>query len=231
MSAYTRNKRWQEWNAGHRFVPQIQLIERYTRVGNILDVGCSDGLFLRTARARGWDTCGVELSQKSSEIARERHSLDIITGTLHSARFPDDHFGVVAIGHLLEHLSNPLDLLVKANRVLKDGGLIFIAVPLLDDQVYRLITLLPIRRLRNKIVKVMGAIDPPEHLITFSSYALARALEISGFTVLETVYYTRIRPFFMNKKSWLLGIVCSPLMRMLDSGLYGGVLARKVSRK
>lgn len=94
---------------------------RIARQGRLLDVGCAAGFFLAEARAH-YDVQGVELSTWSSAYARDRLGLSVHTGTLQQAALPSDHFDVVTMWDVIEHVSDPVPLLAEAARVLKPGG-------------------------------------------------------------------------------------------------------------
>jgi 2-polyprenyl-3-methyl-5-hydroxy-6-metoxy-1,4-benzoquinol methylase len=94
---------------------------RVPRQGRLLDVGCAAGFFLAEARAH-YEVQGVELSAWSSAYARERLGLPVLTGTLPEARLPADHFDVVTLWDVIEHVPEPVPLLAEAARVLKPGG-------------------------------------------------------------------------------------------------------------
>jgi SAM-dependent methyltransferase len=94
---------------------------RTTRSGRLLDVGCAAGFFLIEAR-NYFETQGVEISEFSSRIARERFGLDVVTGSLQDAKFTADSFDVITMWDVVEHLPDPKAVLVEASRVLKPGG-------------------------------------------------------------------------------------------------------------
>ena len=89
--------------------------------GRLLDVGCAAGFFLAEAR-RFYEVQGVELSTWSSAYARDRLGLPVFTGTLQDAQLPADHFEVVTLWDVIEHVPEPVPLLAEAARVLKPGG-------------------------------------------------------------------------------------------------------------
>ena len=94
---------------------------RVARAGRLLDVGCAAGFFLAEARAH-YEVQGVELSTWSSAYARDRLQLPVFTGTLMQAALPAEHFDVITLWDVIEHVPDPVPLLTEAARVLKPGG-------------------------------------------------------------------------------------------------------------
>jgi SAM-dependent methyltransferase len=99
------------------------------RAGRALDVGCGTGSQMDAARRLGWQVYGVEPSPAAAETARRTLGLCVVTGTLEAAAYPDEHFDVVSLSHVLEHLPDPVGTLVEVARVLRPGGLCLLAVP------------------------------------------------------------------------------------------------------
>lgn len=97
------------------------LAPRIARQGRLLDIGCAAGFFLAEAR-RWYEVQGVELSAWSSDYARQRFGLSVYSGTLQDARLPADHFDVLTLWDVIEHVPDPLPLLAEAARVMKPGA-------------------------------------------------------------------------------------------------------------
>ena len=76
----------------------------------------------------GWETCSMEPDIRSAQLARDA-GLDIYTGTLEQAAFPDIPFGVVVMLHVLEHVPDPVATLVEIVRILRPNDLLSLAVP------------------------------------------------------------------------------------------------------
>lgn len=96
---------------------------RAPQQGRLLDIGCAAGFFLAEAR-RHYDAQGVELSAWAAAQARERFGLRVCTGTLEQAALPADHFDLVTLWDVIEHVAAPVPLLAEAARVLRPGGLL-----------------------------------------------------------------------------------------------------------
>lgn len=94
----------------------------------LLDVGCSSGAFLLTARRLGYQVEGVEPSADAAQTARAA-GLTVFTGYLQQAQFPDATFDAITLIEIVEHLRDPLTLLQECARILKPGGVLLITTP------------------------------------------------------------------------------------------------------
>jgi SAM-dependent methyltransferase len=143
---------------------------RIPRQGRLLDVGCAAGFFLAEAQAH-YEVLGVELSTWSSAYARDRLKLPVATGTLQQAALPADHFDVVTLWDVIEHVPEPVPLLAEAARVLKPGGRLVLTT---GDW-------------GSAYAQARGAnwhlMTPPWHLTMFSRATLALAAQRAGLRV------------------------------------------------
>lgn len=156
-----------------REVERGMRVGRFTSsCGKVLDIGCATGNFLRILKNKGWQTFGIEPHVTYSDYAKEQ-GLDIFTGTLDEKEFGEEAFRVITLFHALEHLSNPLDSLLKIKRWLVPGGLCFIEVPNLNC----------LRRSMDKTY--YQAHFQENHNYIFSKHTLKRMLEEAGFKVLQ----------------------------------------------
>jgi 2-polyprenyl-3-methyl-5-hydroxy-6-metoxy-1,4-benzoquinol methylase len=129
----------QTWNAEKKYLPALAELKRLCpQGGRLLDVGCSIGQFLGLAREQGWDVEGVELNADAAEIARTDYGLTVHDRKLEEAGFPEDHFDVVTLWGVFEHLTDPNDMLRSIRRVLKKDGLALFFVPNGNSLIIRL---------------------------------------------------------------------------------------------
>ena len=93
--------------------------------GNLLDIGAGTGDFLLTAKQNGWETIGVEPSEKAKGIANGKG----IKFSDSTQDLESHSFDVITMWHVLEHVPN-LEIQIKElKRLVKPNGTIIIAVP------------------------------------------------------------------------------------------------------
>lgn len=95
-----------------------------------LDVGCGVGIMPRYLEFLGFESHGVEISAWAVEYARrELGQSRVFEGTVEHAGFPDAHFSLVTLVHVLEHLDDPVPTLKELHRILEPGGLLYVESP------------------------------------------------------------------------------------------------------
>ena len=94
----------------------------------ILDVGCGGGYLANFLAKKGHIVSGVDLSQKSLEIAKQTdtsHSVEYRRASAYELPYGEGTFDAVTAMDLLEHVEHPAQVIEEASRVLKKGGLFF----------------------------------------------------------------------------------------------------------
>ena len=108
---------------------QVELIKRYKKGTNLLDIGCGEAFFLFNASKAGYVAKGIELSQDAAAYAKSEFGLDVETKPLEELQLPENHFDVVTLWVVLEHVPHPLTILKEVHRILKPGGLLAVSTP------------------------------------------------------------------------------------------------------
>lgn len=95
----------------------------------LLDVGAADGLLSRQLTACGWRVTAIEGDPALAQ-AGARHCERMITVNL-DREIPvgEGPFDVIVYGDILEHLVDPLRVLVELDRSLAPSGFVVISVP------------------------------------------------------------------------------------------------------
>lgn len=149
--------------------------DSYRQSNRLLDVGCGQGTLMAAARRGGWQVEGVEVSRSAVEFLRKK-GFQVYHGKL-TAAFPAHSFDVVTASELLEHVSEPLELLDEIVRILRPGGLFWATTP----------------HGRGVSAKLLGAqwtvVSPPEHLHLFSVKGMKFLLEKAGFSSVKIRTY------------------------------------------
>ncbi len=166
----------------------LDIIEKLSEKGNLLDVGCATGEFLEVAKKRGWTPCGIEISEYGSNICRQK-GLNVNRGILSEAVLPEKYFDVVTALDVLEHTPDPYKELLIANRLLKEGGLMCLSLPNFGS-------------LRAMIERKdwWAFYSSREHIYFFTPKTITALLKKTGFTViyLRTACIDITLSFFLN---------------------------------
>jgi SAM-dependent methyltransferase len=118
----------------------LEKVERFAPRGRLLDVGPWVGFLLAEARERGYEECiGIEPSLFASEYARTQLGLDVRTEDLFSADLPQDHFDIVVMGDVLEHLTRAGEALNRIAGLLRPDGVLVLLLPDAGSRVARLL--------------------------------------------------------------------------------------------
>jgi 2-polyprenyl-3-methyl-5-hydroxy-6-metoxy-1,4-benzoquinol methylase len=91
-----------------------------------LDVGCGGGVVVQAFKSMGWESVGIDPSEKAIESGR-RLGLDLRTVGIGSPELGD--FDLVTALHVLEHTYSPQKFLRDAGHRLKENGYFILEVP------------------------------------------------------------------------------------------------------
>jgi len=138
---------------------------------DLLDVGCGSGTLLGLLKQRGFRVMGVDFSAEAARVAEVENGVQVVVGSLGEARFPDQSFDVVTLFHVMEHVTNPREVLAEVFRILRPGGAIVLQVPNIDSWQFKLFG-----------GKWYG-LDIPRHVIDYSKDAILKLLADAGFAV------------------------------------------------
>jgi 2-polyprenyl-3-methyl-5-hydroxy-6-metoxy-1,4-benzoquinol methylase len=139
-----------------------------------LEVGPGQGLDLRSLRSLGWQAVGLDADPAAATTASSVSGCEVRVGTLLTAEFPREHFALIYMNHVLEHLAHIRDSLRRCLDLLSDSG--------------RLVMVLPnpkaLTALRYGLHSCVW--DPPRHLVLPSHAAITTLLKDVGFTQVRT---------------------------------------------
>lgn len=207
---------WRRLERRYATFKRIRLIQsRLKKKGRMLDVGCATGNFLAALRRQGWEGYGVETNAGAAAYARERFGLTVFTGELEAASFPDQHFDLVVLWDVLEHLHQPRQVLLETARIARPGGSLLLVLPNPDSLEAHLFG------------RYWAGWDVPRHLHIFPAAVVAQLLDETNWQMREIVCITgRAWLFNLSLHHWLEDRISSRRVRQLILKLAGSLPAR-----
>ncbi len=154
-----------------RFGPSVTG-RRPRRGGHVLEVGFGAGVALERLSHRGWQVHGLEIADGPVRAATKRiPSGGFSVGTIETTSFPPESFELILLYHVLEHLADPLESLIRLSGWLEPGGTIVVAVPNRSSLT---------RRLTGSL---WYGYRMPEHLAMYDPRTLTSAFRLAGLRV------------------------------------------------
>ncbi len=143
--------------------------------GKLFDVGCSTGFFMLIAKKLGFETYGMEASEKAVKIAKDKFKLKVVEAFSFND-LPQDYRGpydVITAFEVLEHVEDPMSFLKDIFSFLKDGGILILSCP-------------PFYKFENlakgyRKFKWWYGDYPPNHVTRWKLWTLHYALKKVGF--------------------------------------------------
>jgi len=150
---------------------KLQMIERFGRKNKrLLDVGAGTGDFLLSAKKRGWEIMGVEPNHDARMRSREK-KIELLSAM---EVLPGEKFQVITLWHVLEHLPDLENQVLKLVWHLEENGTMVIAVPnfnSFDAKHYQ---------------EFWAAYDVPRHLWHFSKSSIEKLFLKHGLKIVKT---------------------------------------------
>jgi 2-polyprenyl-3-methyl-5-hydroxy-6-metoxy-1,4-benzoquinol methylase len=136
--------------------------------GRLLEVGCGNGSMLKSMQDLGWEVQGVDRDPRAVQYAKEQ-GLNVGLGTLETQAKKANDFDAVIMSHVIEHVHNPLSLLIECHRILKECGRLVLVTPNGKSWGHKLFH------------EAWRGLEPPRHLHVFTPSALQALAEKAGF--------------------------------------------------
>ncbi len=158
-----------------------KLLQRQTGLenGNLLDVGSGSGAFVNEMKANGWSVTGLEPDAGARKLAKELNDVEL-EETRRLFQLPAGSFDAITLWHVLEHVHDLRSYLQQLKSLLKEKGILFIAVPnytSTDAAVFK---------------EHWAAYDVPRHLWHFSPAAMKKLVDDAGMKI------TKYKPMWFD---------------------------------
>jgi len=111
----------------HNFISSFFLVYPFLRNKRVLDIGCSDGLYLKLF---GPESIGIEQIPELVSKAKS-FGLNVLHGNIISLlpKIDSESLPAVFFSHVMEHLDSPISSLREINRILTRGGSLVLGLP------------------------------------------------------------------------------------------------------
>ncbi|MFJ1473559.1 class I SAM-dependent methyltransferase [Capnocytophaga cynodegmi] len=189
---------------------KIRIISKYKKQKiQLLDIGAGTGDFvLSCEKQTNWKATGIEPNEKARQLA-EKKQIRLLENY---DDLKEKSFDVITLWHVLEHIPDLENEIQKINSLLKEDGILIVAVPNYkswDAQHYK---------------QFWAAYDVPRHLWHFSKTSIQKIFTPKGFQLLEIkpmlfdAFYVSIlsEQYKTGKKNFIKGFVNG-----MRSNLYG----------
>ncbi len=184
----------------------VQTIREFSSLEGaaVLDVGANTGVFLRLLQRYGCKLYGLEPSVEAAEFASKTPGIVMQNAVLEDAVLPEQHFDIITMWDVIEHLYHPRADLARLFSKLKPGGKIFITTHDVGDW----------------FAKVMGRHYPMlmyQHFFHFSKRTMSLMLQQTGFEIVG------LNAHF---KSWSVGYLHELLHKLWPRSKFSSLLRR-----
>jgi len=139
----------------------------------ILDYGSGTGVFLARCIKNNFNAFGYEPDDRAGNIAREKIGSDVMLSLQDIDNQQLEKFDMVTLWHVLEHIYDLDPAMKRFNRILRDKGMLVLALPnyeSFDASYYK---------------ELWGGYDVPRHLYHFNFNAIKVLAKKYGYVLLK----------------------------------------------
>ena len=102
-----------------------KIINKVTKPGKILDVGCAAGFLLQGFINKGWQGCGIEPNEHMIKIGNEEFGLNINRSSLEKFE-PAEKFDLISLIQVIGHLYDLHKSIENISKILSKEGLVLV---------------------------------------------------------------------------------------------------------
>ena len=178
--------------------------------GTLLDYGCGAGLFVEAASKAGWEALGLEPNLDARKVAKE---IGIkVEDPSYLSSMEKGSVNVITLWHVLEHLHDIESVIINLKSLLKQEGILVVAVPNIDSWD------------ADKYQENWAAYDAPRHLYHFTPLTIKMLFAKFGMSVVNT-YPMKFDSFYVSLLSEKKSILA--YFKAFINGLRSNLKAKK----
>ncbi|MGM0647961.1 MAG: class I SAM-dependent methyltransferase [Bacteroidota bacterium] len=172
---------------GYTVKQKYKVVRMFKPGRRILDIGCGTGELLNFFKESNWEVRGIEPDADARAFAKKEYDLPVDQEDALD-QMDDNSFDVITMWHVLEHVAGLNKRMRTIRRLLKDDGVVVIAVPnpeAFDAQYYG---------------KYWAAYDLPRHLYHFKKQDI-RKLAVKHQMFVKHVFPMKFDSFYVSMLS------------------------------
>ena len=214
---------------GHKYESYFKRVLAEVPNKRFLDVGSGAGISIGAAAKLGFAAMGVEPSAHAVELSRRTFNVPVTQGLLHQEDALPRDYGMLALWDVIEHVTDPEDLLRACHAHLASHGVLLLETPDESALLRRMVAF--VGKSGVPFLDFRKSIYYRAHRFYFSRRAMQRLLERCGYSNIRffaehTMFEKEIR------KKQLYGQVSAwkvPLLKLVFAVLHRlPVLANKM---
>lgn len=202
---------------------RLDLLRPFKSGGRLLEIGPWIGIFSANAQKSGFTVDAMEMSPEACAFLRNQLGIQTVTTNDVQAALADSDktYDAIVMWHSLEHLPQPWKVIRNARRLLKQDGVLLVAIPNIASAQFRF----------------MGPrwqhLDAPRHTCFWSPEALTQLGRRSGLELLHLSTNDRLS-HELEITAWqayIRNLVRIPVVRRLAGVALAPLLARLSARR
>ena len=131
---------YKKQNPGHKLIYYCNFLQKYVAKGRLLDIGCSYGMFVKTASSY-YNTFGMDTDPEIvAEAAVRSKQTHFVVGKL--PEIPLSGLDVITVLDVLEHVPDLDRIMRHLHGALNNSGIALIVVPVYDGPLGWLVRIL-----------------------------------------------------------------------------------------
>lgn len=170
----------------------------HNETGSFLDVGCGEGFALAYFDSIGWHVAGIDFSVGGLETMNSHMLSNVEIGdtytVLNKYIASGKQYDLVWLSNVLEHVLDPVELLISLQKIVVSNGLLIVTVPN-DGSKYQEFLL------KNGNVATRFWIALPDHLSYFTYESLINTAEATGWLCRDILADFPIDLFLLHPES------------------------------
>jgi 2-polyprenyl-3-methyl-5-hydroxy-6-metoxy-1,4-benzoquinol methylase len=147
-----------------------EMLKTIVPSGKLLEIGCSVGYFLDAAKEIGnWKLFGIEPNEKAARYVREQLNIKIFNDFADDLLLKEKFFDAIVSFEVIEHITNPTELIESCYRLLKNNGYLIMSTPNINGFDFKILK------------KYHRSYSPPGHCLYFTPQTFQSLLKRAGF--------------------------------------------------